>query len=114
MLDTYIRKASKLMVKQLGDADKKEDAQLRRQTLIDVFHMIRTAAVLLHPMAPEGTEKILEYLQLDKSFWSWDHIFEPISFFCGGQDHKLKFLEPRVDFFIRHPSQFAQSEGTEQ
>ncbi|WP_303161905.1 class I tRNA ligase family protein [Ruminococcus champanellensis] len=114
VLDTYIRKASKLMVKQLGDADKKEDAQLRRQTLIDVFHMIRTAAVLLHPMAPEGTEKILEYLQLDKSFWSWDHIFEPISFFCGGQDHKLKFLEPRVDFFIRHPSQFAQSEGTEQ
>ncbi len=24
--------------------------------------------------------------------------------------HKLKFLEPRVDFFKRHPSQFAQGD----
>lgn len=112
VLDTYIRKASKFMVKQLADADKQEDDALRRQTLIDVFHMIRTAAVLLHPMAPVGTEMIREYFKLDERFWSWDHIFEPISAFCGGADYKLKFLEPRVDFFTRHPSQFAQADET--
>ncbi len=106
VLDSYIRKASKYMVKNLGDADKNEDDALRRRTLINVFHMIRTAAVLLHPMAPKGTEMILEYLQLDESFWSWDKIFDSISAFTGGSDHKLKFLEPRVDFFTRHPSQF--------
>ncbi len=110
VLDSYIRKASKYMVKNLGDADKNEDDELRRKTLINVFHMIRTAAVLLHPMAPKGTEMILEYLQLDDSFWSWDKIFDPISAFTGGKDSKLKFLEPRVDFFTRHPSQFDQPE----
>ena len=110
VLDTYIRKASKYMAKNLGDADRKEDDELRRKTLINVFHMIRTAAVLLHPMAPKGAEMILEYLGLDESFWSWDRIFDTIADFTGGKDHKLKFLEPRVDFFTRHPSQFAQSE----
>lgn len=106
VLDTYIRKASKYMVKNLGDADKTENDELRKQTLIDVFHMIKTAAVLLHPMAPDGTEKILEYLQLDESFWSWDKIFDTMESFCNSNPHKLKFLEPRVDFFTRHPSQF--------
>ncbi|MBO6230546.1 MAG: class I tRNA ligase family protein [Ruminiclostridium sp.] len=111
VLDSYIRKASKYMAKNLGDADKNDDAELRRKTLVNVFHMIRTAAVLLHPMAPKGTEMILDYLQLDESFWSWDRIFDSISAFTGGKDHKLKFLEPRVDFFTRHPSQFAQGDS---
>lgn len=110
VLDSYIRKASKYMAKNLGEADKNGDDALRRHTLIQVFHMIRTAAVLLHPMAPQGTEMLLEYLRLDRSFWSWDHIFEPMSAFTGGEDHELKFLEPRVDFFARHPSQFAAEE----
>ncbi len=113
VLDSYIRKASKYMAKNLGDADKNEDPALRRETLINVFHMIRTAAVLLHPMAPKGTEMILEYLQFDESFWSWDRIFDSISAFTGGEDHKLKFLEPRVDFFTRHESQFADSAESE-
>lgn len=107
VLDSYIRKASKYMSKNLSEADKNEDNELRRHTLIQVFHMIRTAAVLLHPMAPQGTEMLLEYLKLDRSFWSWERIFEPMSAFTGGEDHELKFLEPRVDFFTRHPSQFA-------
>ncbi len=110
VLDSYIRKMSKYMVKNLGDADKNEDDKLRRKTLIQVFHMIRTAAVLVHPMAPKGTEMLLEYLQLDKSFWSWDKIFDGMGAFTNGADHKLKFLEPRVDFFTRHPSQFANGE----
>lgn len=110
VLDSYIRKASKYMAKNLGDADKNNDDELRRRTLVQLFHMIRTAAVLLHPMAPQGTEMILEYLQLDKNFWSWDKIFDTISDFTGGKDHKLKFLEPRVDFFTKHPSQFAGAE----
>ncbi len=110
VLDTYIRKASKYMVKNLGDADKNDDNELRRKTLINVFHIIRTSAVLLHPMAPKGTEMILEYLQMDESFWSWERIFDTMKEFTDGRDHELRFLEPRVDFFKRHPSQFNQSE----
>ena len=107
MLDSYIRKASKLWAKNMGLADKNDDNELRRQTLIDIFHYIRVASVLLHPLAPVGTEMVREYLQLDEAFWSWDNIFEGMSYFCKGEsEHELKFLEPRVDFFKKHPSQF--------
>ena len=115
VLDSYIRKASKYMARNLGDAEKNNDDALRRRALINVFHMIRTAGVLLHPMAPKGTEMLLEYLQLDEagagSFWSWDRIFDDMAAFTGGKDHKLKFLEPRVDFFTRHPSQFESGDS---
>ena len=107
VLDSYIRKASKYMAKALGDADKADDNEMRRAVLINVFHMIRTAAVLLHPMAPAGTEMILEYLQLGDDFWSWERIFDTLADFTGGKDHKLKFLEPRVDFFTKHQSQLS-------
>ena len=107
VLDSYIRKMSKYSSRVLGEADKADDNEARRAALINVFHMIRTAAVLLHPMAPAGTEMLLDYLQLDDSFWSWDKIFDTLSDFTGGKDHKLKFLEPRVDFFTKHQSQLS-------
>ena len=63
----------------------------------------------MHPIAPEGTEMILEYLKLSEDFWNWDRIFEPVyTFMDNPKEHKLKFLEPRVDFFKKHPSQLKQ------
>lgn len=82
------------------------------QTLANLFYIIRIAGILLHPMAPFGTEKLREYLNVDERFWSWDTIFEPISYFAG-EGHKLKFLPPRTDFFTRHESQFASGDDTE-
>lgn len=109
VLDSYIRKANKLWAKNMNEADKNNDDALRRKTLTDVFHYVRTAAVLLHPLAPVGTEMLREYLGFGEDFWSWDHIFEGMAYFCPGEkEHQLKFLEPRVDFFTRHPSQFEQ------
>jgi methionyl-tRNA synthetase len=52
----------------LPEADGKNDDDLRMQVLVDAFHMIRTAAVLMHPIAPEGTEMILDYLSVDLHF----------------------------------------------
>ena len=87
------------------------DPAVRRQALIDAFHMIRVATVLMHPIAPEGTEMVREYLRVGEAFWSWDRIFEPIYAFMGNPaEHRLKFLESRVDFFPKHPSQVV-SEG---
>ncbi|MGN0638023.1 MAG: methionine--tRNA ligase, partial [Huintestinicola sp.] len=106
VLDSYIRKASKYMSKAKNEADKSDDDTARRQYLIDTFHMIKTAAVLLHPLAPRGTEMIRDYMNLDESLWSWDNIFSTLSEILGTEGHKLKFLEPKVDFFTRHPSQF--------
>ncbi|MCH5325128.1 MAG: class I tRNA ligase family protein [Eubacterium sp.] len=109
VLDSYIRKSNKIWAKNMTEADKTDNAELRRQTLINVFHYVRTAAVLLHPLAPVGTEMVREYLGFGEDFWSWDNIFEGMEYFCKGEtEHPLKFLEPRVDFFTRHPSQFAE------
>ena len=40
-----------------------------------------------------------EYLGFGKDFWSWDRIFDTLDDFCGEEEHEIKFLEPRVDFF---------------
>ncbi len=103
VLDSYIRNGSKFMAKALKPGEQTEDEL--RQALADIFHIIRTAGILLHPMVPEGTEKLRDYLQLDERIWSWDTVFEPLTFFAQS-GHKLKFLPPRTDFFTRHPSQF--------
>ena len=107
VLDSYIRNASKYMAKVLHEENQsKEELQ---QALSNLFYMIRIAGILLHPMAPFGTEKLQEYLQVDDRIWSWETIFEPISFFTE-KNHKLKFLPPRTDFFTRHESQFAAAD----
>ncbi|MBR6617966.1 MAG: class I tRNA ligase family protein [Oscillospiraceae bacterium] len=108
VLDSYIRNGSKYMAKALNNED--ASVEERKQALANLFYMIRITAILLHPMAPIGTEKLQEYLQVDDRFWSWDTVFEPINFFVG-ENHKLKFLPPRTDFFTRHESQFAAEEN---
>ena len=82
------------------------DPQERKQALIDAFHQVKVATVLMHPIAPQGTEKVRNYLKLSNDLWNWDYIFEPLHSFMEAPDnHKLTFLEPRVDFFDKHPSQ---------
>jgi methionyl-tRNA synthetase len=106
LLDTVIRDMNKVASKTMREADASDDGDLRRRALINMFHMLRTATALVHPIAPEGTEMLCEYLNLDRGFWSWDNILEPIYFFIvDTSSHRLKFLEPRVDFFKKHPSQ---------
>ena len=91
----------------MGDADRNEDNELRKQTLIDAFHMLRVAAVLTHPVAPMGTELLVSYLGFDEDFFSWERIFDTVYDFCEDKEnHQLKTLEPRFDFFPKHPSQF--------
>lgn len=111
LMDTYIRNINKYWSRVIKEADEADDNELRLQLLADAFHMVRTASVLMHPIAPEGTEMIREYLKLGKEFWSWNHIFENVYFFMENpNEHQLKFLEPRVDFFTKHPSQIKQFE----
>lgn len=107
VLDTLIRQASKYMSKNFAQADKEEDAELRYNTLVNVLHMVKTATVLLHSLAPLGTEKIADYLNMGEEFFNWDNIFKTLSEMTE-EGHEHKFLEPRVDFFTRHPSQFGE------
>lgn len=106
LMDTYIRSVNRRFAERMREADAANSAALRRQVLIDGFHGVRTAIALMHPIAPEGTERVREYLGLNRDFWSWDRILEPLyAFMENPAEHRLKFLAPRADFFKRHPSQ---------
>lgn len=100
LMDTYIRNANKYWAKNIAEADKANDNELRKKVLRNVFHMVRVATVLMHPIAPKGAEMICEYLGFGEDFWDWNRIFDTMNNYCVGErDHELKFLEPRVDFF---------------
>lgn len=99
VLDSYIRGANKYWSKNIGEADKNQDEPLRAKTLANLFYMVKVASVLIHPLAPQGTEMIREYLGLGEEIWSWDTILDPIG------KTQLKHLPPRTDFFVRHDSQ---------
>ncbi len=106
-LDSYVRNITKYWDKSIREATEAEHDPARVQALLNAFHMVRVAAVLLHPIAPEGCEMIREYLNVGEEFWNWDRIFDPLQSFLGPDParHEFKFLEPRVDFFKKHPSQ---------
>jgi methionyl-tRNA synthetase len=105
LADNYIRQINKFWTKAMNIQNDivTED---HKQALIDSFHMVRVAALLMHPIAPEGTEMIREYFCLKENFWDWKRVFDTIYDLMDNPDnHKFKFLEPRVDFFPKHPSQ---------
>lgn len=91
------------------------DPAVRKQTLIDAFHMVRVAAVLMHAIAPVGTEMIRQYLQVGEEFWDWNRVFDTVyAFMADPATHQLKILEPRVDFFPKHPSQVRTGEEAQE
>ncbi len=106
LLDSYVRKSNKYYVNNIRTADNNDDDELRKQVLIDSFYAVRVTATLVHPISPTGAEMVREYLGVDERIWDWDTIFEPLDFFISNiNEHKLKFLEPKVDFFKKHDSQ---------
>lgn len=106
VLDSYIRNMNKYWVNNMRTAETGGNGELRKQVLIDSFHAVRTAVVLLHPLAPFGCEMVREYLKVSEKLWNWDFIFTPLYNIIEDYDsHRLKFLEPKVDFFKKHSSQ---------
>lgn len=99
LMDEYIRSANKYWAKNISAADAADDNEMRRRVLVNAFHMLKTATELMHPIAPQGCEMLREYLNFGEDFWSWDNIFKTCAELCGGSEHEIKFLEPRIDFF---------------
>ncbi|MCB2291405.1 class I tRNA ligase family protein [Clostridium sp. CS001] len=108
VLDSYIRNMNKYWVNNMKLAETSDDNILRRQVLVDAFHAVRTTITLIHPIAPSSCEMVREYLNVNEQLWSWDFIFEPIyTLIEDTLTHKLKYLEPQVDFFKKHESQIS-------
>ena len=106
LLDVYIRDINKFWTQSYkpGVAVETLNDELT-QALVDTFHMVRVAAVLAHPIAPTGTEKIREFFNIDESFWDWKGIFTPLQDLVK-PGHKFKEMEAKTDFFPKHASQF--------
>lgn len=106
LMDGYLREANKYWNTWSKDEDADQVAVLR-----NAFFLLRMSAVLMHPIAPAGTEMIRDYLCFGEEFWSWEHIFEGNEAFCSDEElgsgkHAIRTLERRVDFFSKHPSQY--------
>ena len=103
LLNVYLKDANK----DWSVRSKSEDPEEISQLLIDLFHVIRVAVTLFHPVTPTGCEMVRDYLKVDERIWDWQYIFEPLDYFVEA-GHQFRFLEPRVDFFEKHPSQLNQ------
>ena len=102
-LDTYIRGINKHWISSFEE----DNIEKIKQSIIDCLHMSKVAMVLLHPIAPDSCEKLADFLKLDKSVFSWEKIEKPIYEFVENKENYIpNFLEPKQDFFKKHPSQF--------
>jgi len=109
VLDDFIRQVNKHWVNNVKVADSTGDVEFRKQLIVDCVYACKIMAVLIHPIAPEGCEMFREYLNLGVELWDWNTILEPISVYVTDvEEHELKYLEPRVDFFKKHESQLVE------
>lgn len=105
LLDNFIRTANKYWVSGMNPAEKADDMAERKRVLYNGFRLLRTAMVLVHPIAPKGTEMLRDYLGVTDDFFNWERIFDDISDFVP-EGSQLRELPPKTDFFARHESQF--------
>lgn len=113
--DEFLRSANKRWSdasKAAKNAEGAEAEAAMTQALVDAFHELRAATVLMHGIVPAGCEKICEHFAIaPEVFFSWDHIFDTCDELVASLDehagdHAIKELPPRFDFFEKHPSQF--------
>ena len=112
LMDDFIRWGNKHWADGIKTAEAADDADARRQVLVDSFFVLRVATLLMHPVAPRGCEKIVDCLQVaPEAFFSWNAPFVDMGELCSREEvaaggHAVRELPPRTDFFERHPSQF--------
>ena len=108
-LDSLIRGLSKYWAKEMKIADDQNDDSHRAQVLADMFYGVKCSLTLLHPITPTSAEFARQYLNLNDSLWSWDVIFEGIQAHMDlVEGHKIKFIEPKFDFFEKHEKQLEE------
>lgn len=100
LLDEYFRKVNQ----NWATLSKSEDKSVKAQLIADTLHAIKTSVPLLHPIAPESIELVAKYFKMDKQIFDWNNI-EKTYFEMYPNTTKFEFLEPKFDFFKKHPTQ---------
>ena len=110
--DELLRGANKRWSDASKAAKNEGDDDAMTRALVNAFHQLRAATVLMHGIVPAGCDLICEHFAIDpKVFFSWDNIFMTCDELCALLDeepgsHRVKELPPRFDFFQKHESQF--------
>jgi methionyl-tRNA synthetase (EC 6.1.1.10) len=106
-IDDVIRSVSKYWSKYMKQADDHDSDELRAQVVVDAIYAAKSILTLLHPITPSTSEFVREYLNLNETLWSWEHIFDDVTAHMDTPEtHKLKFIEPKFDFYKKDESQF--------
>ena len=107
VVDVFVRNINKYWVKTYNSTMTKEE---KEKLIANTLQYVTTANILLHPMAPKGTEKVVEYLGLDKSkAFNWEYIFEDyMDLLINKTNPKFTFLKEKEDFFKKHESQLQE------
>lgn len=113
LMDEFIRDANKYWTDGIKKVSEKELANgvdvreggapsdARKQILADSFYLLYASTLMMHPIVPAGTEKILKYMKFDS--FDWEN-FRNLDW--HGQIHKVEEIPPRFDFFKKHASQY--------
>lgn len=105
-LDTYIRNMNKYWAKCTA-GNLIEDKEAMKQVIVNTLHMVRIAMLLLHPVAPTSVENLAEFMGINSDIFLWENEEKLIyDFIENPTNHKPKFLNPKEDFFVKHPSQY--------
>ena len=102
-LDSFLRNINKYWTREF-DAN---DIEKEKKCIVNTLHYSKVAMVMLHSVAPAGTENVAKYFGVDDSIFTWDRANEPIyNWVEDKENYKPMFIEPKFDFFKKHPSQF--------
>ncbi|MFI3229773.1 MAG: class I tRNA ligase family protein [Bacillota bacterium] len=104
-LEDFFRYFNKDLSAKMATIQKEFNQETFNQTIVDAVHIMKTAIMLAHPIAPASTEKVRQALNIDDRIYSWDYAFSPITAIVG-DTHKLNFIEARRDFFSRPEWQY--------
>lgn len=100
VVDVFVRDINKMWVKEINNCDE----QKLKTLTVNTLQLIKTANLLLHPMAPNRTENVAEFLGFDRTkAFSWDFAFD--SYKKIKPKAEIKHIEEKYDFFKKHPSQ---------
>jgi len=111
IMDEFIRYSNKVWADGISAAEAADNADARRQVLLDSTYLLWVCTLLMHPVVPNGCELICEQLGFDAaSFFTWDHDFCSLAELCDAAEaaageHVVAELPPRFDFFKPHPTQ---------
>jgi len=101
-LDNFLRNINKYWTRCFVSDDKEKE----KECIINTLHYCKVAMVMLHSVAPKSIENLADYLGVNETIFNWDRVNESIyNWFENPENHKPKFIEPKFDFFKKHPSQ---------